>query len=120
MGKKPNLAEAFQQAESDAALNADVLTRLQQQKHKSAVEHTTMQERGPLQQSAIPKVTSTKPDIPKVEDELTVSLSTRVPKSLRQRLKRVSLNREEQRQDPWAIQHIVTQALAQWLDRNLE
>lgn len=117
MGKKPNLAAAFEQAETDAVRNADLLTRLHQQKHKPLIESSTNQEHRPTQQPPRSRF-STEQQLTDVEDQLTVSLSTRVPKSLRQRLKRLSLHREEHRQNPWGIQHIVTQALTEWLDRN--
>lgn len=117
MGKRPNLVAAFEQAETDAARNADLLTRLHQQKHKSLVECSANPENSQTQQPAIPRF-STVQQLTNAEDQLTVSLSTRVPKSLRQRLKRFSLYREEHRQHPWGIQHMVTQALTEWLDRN--
>jgi hypothetical protein len=117
MGKKPNLAAAFEQAETDAAHNADLLTRLHQQKHKSLVEGSANQEHSQTQQPATSRF-SIEQQPTNAEDQLTVSLSTRVPKSLRQRLKRLSLYREEHRQHPWGIQHMVTQALTEWLDRN--
>lgn len=120
MGKKPNLAAAFEQAETDATRNADLLTRLQEQKRKSVLDSKAIQQPRPAHTPEIPRHFSPEPEIPKLEDELTVSLSTRVPKSLRQKLKRISLHREEQRQQPWGIQHIVTQALSEWLDKNQE
>jgi len=122
MSRKPDLSAAFERAETDAARNADLLAKYQQRKD-AAAPASQPAEKQPTP-SPTPKVKVAKPTLAKpqpaatVEEEITVPLSTRVPKSLRQQLKRVSLQREEDRDHPWAIQHIVIEALSDWLKRN--
>ena len=119
MGKKPDLSTAFAQAESDAVRNADLLTRLQQRNEKPVVGPTQPSVAQPASVNSDRMPTRRKPPKSSTNDvEVTVSLSTRVSKSLRQRLKRISLHREEVGEEPSSIQQIVAEALHDWLERN--
>ena len=53
-----------------------------------------------------------------VQSSGTVSMTFRLPSELSSRLMRASVERKLKRERPFSQQDIITQALAQWLERN--
>src|ERR1039457_2271728 len=79
----------------------------------------------PANDSSVPRATSPSSGVhieQQVVDQApssgTVSMTFRLPSELSSRLMRASVERKLKRERPFSQQDIITQALAQWLERN--
>src|ERR1017187_5240756 len=79
----------------------------------------------PANNSSVPRATPpangvpiASPTVLEVPSSGTVSMTFRLPSELSSRLIRASVERKLKRERPFSQQDIITQALAQWLERN--